>query len=92
MNSYIQGATVRLKAEFRSPSGTLSNPTTVTVKVEHPSGSEDTYTDAVLDSTGKYHRDILAPDVGVWRYRWESTGTVQQVGEGEFLISRSAFV
>jgi hypothetical protein len=88
---YIQGATVRLSTEIRDADRVLVDPTTTILKVENPSGSETTYTDAVKDAVGKYHRDILVPTVGTWYYRWEATGTFQQVDEGDFVVDRSAF-
>jgi len=90
-NHYIQGATVRLSTEIRDANRVLVDPTTITLKTENPSGAEQTYTDAVKDAIGKYHRDVLASTVGTWYWRWEAAGIFQQVDEGDFVVDRSAF-
>ncbi len=91
MNAYNFGASVRLSAEFSNASGTLTDPTIITLKTEDPSGIEDTYTDAVKDSTGLYHRDITVSKAGIWHWRWIAEGAVSQVDEGEFSVNPTVF-
>ena len=91
MNTYPFGATVRIKCTFTDPAGALGDPTTVTLKVEGPDGVETTYTDAVKDAVGLYHRDILVSGSGYWSYRWIGTGAIAQVDEDQFQVATSAF-
>lgn len=96
MRTYDPTDQVRLEATFRNTSNALANPSTVTLVVQKPDMSHDTYvygTDAevVRDSTGVYHVDVQPEDgeEGIWVYRWRATGTVQQATEGTFFVRPS---
>ncbi len=83
---YPLGATVRLYVTFTDADNAVADPTTVTVKVQNPALEEATYTDAVKDSTGKYHRDVVATAAGRWFWRWIAAGTLSAVDEGDFYV------
>jgi len=91
--TYWEGATVRLSATFKV-SGTLTDPTTVTLKTLNPSGTTATYTlgdsEITKDSTGTYHKDVEASVVGTWVYRWIGTGAAAGVDEAAFIVTASA--
>lgn len=95
------GDTVRINGEFRArTTGTLTDPTTVTLEVMDPQGDETSYTYAAAqvtkDSTGLYHYDLAVPNEadseGTWYYRWIITGTLAGVTEGSFKVRDSKFL
>lgn len=94
------GAQMRLTAEFRSrDTGTLGDPTTVTLKVLDPLEVETDYTYAaaqiIKDAVGRYHMDTDIPNstdsVGTWYYRWEITGALIGATEGQFIVKETKF-
>jgi hypothetical protein len=90
MNLYQVGDLVRISAVFRDIAGALVDPSTVSLKVTKPSGTQNTYTFAlsqvIKDSTGNYHYDASADAAGLWRYTWSSTGSGQAAENGEFRV------
>lgn len=91
--AYDVGQQVRLSFTFRNLAGELADPTTVTVKVQDAAGAETSYSDAVHDSTGRYHKDITitTPGGGVWYYRAEGTGALVAAGETSFPVRQTVF-
>jgi hypothetical protein len=95
MSQINPGDTVRLTAEFRNSAGTLTNPTAVTLRIRPKGGTPVVYVygvgvEVVRDSTGLYHMDYTVPNLGrfvAFDYRWEGTGTVAAVEEGQFLAA-----
>jgi hypothetical protein len=83
-NQYLKGQTVRITGTF-TVSGTNTDPTTITLKVEDPSGNEASYTYALGEVTksaaGIYYKDVVIDESGYWIYRWEGTGAVAAVDE-----------
>lgn len=95
-NRYFKNSMVRAKGLFFDGSDVPSDPTSVTVKVQKPDGTETTYVylvsgAVVKDAVGQYHIDILGDQVGLWYYRWEATGVVQATQERYFKVERSEF-
>ena len=94
VNVYDINDRVRLSVTF-TVSSTATDPTTVTLKVQDPSGNEATYTYALAqvtrDDTGDYHYDLTLDEAGAWSYRWEGTGTVTAAYEGELWVKGSRF-
>jgi hypothetical protein len=94
VNRYPKGATVTLDRKFYVGS-VLTDPTTVTLKVEDPAGTETSYTYAAAtitkSGTGIYTKNVACTLAGTWKYRWIGTGAVEAVAEGEFVIKRSVF-
>lgn len=97
VNIYDKGDLVRCTGTF-TDSETPPNavdPTTVSFKFKNPAGSVTTYVygvDAQLvrSGVGIYYADISLTAPGIWRYRFESTGTGQAAGE-HFFEARESF-
>ena len=87
MTTYTTGATVRVSAAFTT-NGAAVDPSTVTCKIQNPSGTVTTYTYAggtvTRDSLGNYHVDIDANQDGTWLWRFSSTGTGKAADEGRW--------
>jgi hypothetical protein len=86
----------RLTGTFEQADGTDIDPTKVFFKFTDPSGTTDTYeygTDAELvkSATGIYYVDVDCDEVGVFRWRFYSTGTGQAAEEGWFVVEPSWF-
>lgn len=95
INAYDRGDVVRCTGTFAT-SGSNTNPAAVMFKVMSPSGDVTTYTygtDAQLvrDSTGVYHVDVSADELGTYAYRFWSTGSGQAASEGQFSVRLSLF-
>lgn len=72
--------------------GLATDPTTLTLTVKAPDGTEATYSggQVVQTSTGSYYADVPVTAEGQWKYRWAATGTVVAAEEGSFLVRRRA--
>ncbi len=94
MNSYANGATVRLSCTFLVDE-VATDPTEVTLRVKDPDGTLVTYTLAggtvTRDAEGVYHKDVALSGPGRWRYRWEGTGTAPGAEESACNVERGAF-
>ncbi len=87
---------VSLYAAFRvRATGTLTDPTTVSLKLRTPSGVATTYTYAgttvTKDSTGRFSKQVTVDEAGVWAFQWAGTGTVAKVEEGTFEVLPSDY-
>jgi len=96
MAVYDRGDLIRCSAAFTDADDNAQDPTAVYFKFKDPGGNITTYTygsdaELVKDSTGNYHVDVNADEVGTWYYRFYSTGTGQAAGESEFDIQPSRF-
>lgn len=95
MNTYEFGAAPTVRVDFKVGSA-LTDPTTVTLKVKDPSGNVETHTWAgggvTRDSVGKFSRQIVTDEDGIWSYRWIGTGTCEAVVERQFKVKRSMFL
>lgn len=97
LNRYArhQTVTVYTSTPFSLPDGTPTDPTGVTLKVQAPDLTEQTYTYAgaqvIRDGVGSYHKDIAGDQVGTYTYQWLGTGAVNAAYEGAFVIDRSEF-
>ncbi len=90
---YQPGDTVRLSTTF-TVSGTLTDPSAVTLTVQAPDGTATSYvylTDAevVKDATGTFHADIVFATAGIWTWKWLGTGTAAGVDEGTLTVERT---
>lgn len=88
--SHVLGQVVTVTGTFRDSAGTAADPTTITLTVTAPDGTDDTYTYAAGQvtkaSTGVYVRAIVLDLAGTWTYRWAGEGAVEQVFDG-FLVA-----
>jgi hypothetical protein len=96
MRQYDLGDAVRCTAAFRSLSGVLFDPTTVSVSVRKPDGTITTKVygtdlEVIKVSVGSYYIDVDGNAPGNWFYRWFSTGTGQAAAERAFGIRQSQF-
>lgn len=82
MAQYSFGQTATLTATFKNTAGAETDPTTITLRVTSPSGTETSYTYAASTvsrtSTGVYYKALRMSAAGTWKYRWVATGAVQQ--------------
>lgn len=94
MQTWHVGDSVTLKATFTNTTGTVTDPTTVTLEVKDPSSNQDTYTYAgatvTKNSTGVYQKSITFDEAGWWTYEWEGTGTVAAVENNKILVKAQA--
>lgn len=67
-----------------------TDPTTTSLYVREPDGTETTYTYAgatiTKDSTGDYSKQITLDVRGVWYYEWRGTGTCQATATGTVTV------
>lgn len=93
---YDIGDRVRVTAEFRSLTGTLTDPTTIVFKLRSPRGTVTQLeygvdTALVRESVGRYYSDVDLNLPGTWCYRWAGTGAVQAAEEGTIVVEKSYF-
>lgn len=94
---FIIGQMARLSGEFQDgDSRDDVDPTNVYLRIRKPDATETTYTYGigivvVRDSIGNFHADIALDQVGLWFYRWVSTGAVTAADERGFQVDESEF-
>ena len=94
---YYPGSAIRLTASFRDENGTDIDPDTLKIKAWSPQGILSQYvygTDAnvVRASAGNYYAEVTPDAAGLWRIRWETTGTnATHATEDKFNVSYSPF-
>jgi hypothetical protein len=84
---YEIGAPARLTAAF-TVDGTATDPSTVSLAVREPDGTETTKTHAAgevtKDGTGNYHFDWPVAKAGRHHWTFTGTGNAADVQSGEF--------
>lgn len=79
---------------FSNTAGAATDPSTVSLIVRDPAGTETTYTYAggtvSKASTGSYYKDLQLTQAGLWSYRWIGTGAVEAVDEDVIYVARSS--
>ena len=85
--SFVVGATVKLRAEYRV-ADVLTNPSTVVLTIEEPNGDDQTPSD-MADATGKKSATFTPDQTGYHKWRWNSTGTAAGRKEGRFYVNSS---
>lgn len=92
---YQIGDILRLQVAFTDANDAAVDPTTVTLSVLEPDGTESSYTygaaQVVKSATGTYYYDLSVDQAGRHYYRWSAGGAYVAVDEGSFHISKSAF-
>lgn len=96
-NQYDLGDLIRLSATFKNASDVDTDPTTVTLRVRHNSGTPTTtYTYEASEvsrlAAGQFYKDVTLSKSGTWYYRWEGSGSVQQQEEKAIVIRSSHIV
>lgn len=86
---YVEGSQVTITGTYKID-GTVTDPTTVTIKYRSPNGITTTVggTAAAVTnpSTGVYKLDIDASVFGTWTYQFAGAGTVVALAENFFII------
>ncbi len=94
-SKWFPGDTARCECYFYVASA-LTDPTTITFKIENPAGTITTYTYAgatiTKNATGDYYIDVNLATEGTYHWRWVGTGAVAAADEGELTVIRSVFV
>lgn len=87
METVVAGNTIRLRGTFRNTARVLTNPTTVTLRHQDPSGNVTVVAagDITNESTGVYYYDLVVDEAGVWKYRFVGTGALVATNPEEFL-------
>jgi hypothetical protein len=90
-NKYEQHSLVRLQATFKNAALTLTDPTTVSIKLTLPDRSVTTYvygtdSEVVKDSTGVFYLDLICDTAGIHKYHYHGTGAVQASKSGELWV------
>lgn len=85
------GDTAHIEITFATLAGVPTNPTAVVLTIQAPDNSSSTPT-PVNDSAGVYHYDLSLTQSGIYRFKWQGTGTVAAVEEGEFAVKQSTLV
>lgn len=96
MKFFEFGSEVRFTETFTNLiTGAVADPTTITLRLRDPSGTETSVTYAggqiVRDSLGVYHYDFTPPASKVWAARWVATGSIVAADEFQFKILPSGF-
>lgn len=94
-NTYGLGSVVPVRVVV-TVNRTLTDPTNLTLHVRTPSGDENAFTylasQVTRDSTGHFHYDIDANEVGVWHYQWETAGTAEGgSADYTFMVGETVF-
>jgi hypothetical protein len=86
-NRYVTGNLVRLWVSFRNEVDAPQDPTTVTLRVQDPSGQVSVYETLELTKTsvGEWEYRLPAELEGDYSYRWEGTGALTAAEEGMFV-------
>jgi len=90
------GSEIRFRASFSNLAGALTDPTTTTLKVRPPGGSQTSYTYAggqlTKESTGVYTMLFVVATAGTWLYRWEAAGAlIVTTPDREFTVYGTSF-
>lgn len=93
--TYYVSSEARLTVKFYDITGVnLVDPTTITIKVRNPAGTETSHTygvDVTKDAVGIYHYDQVFNLAGVWYYRGIGTGAVKAAAEKRIVVQVSPF-
>ena len=86
-----------VREPFTTVDGVVADPTTVTLELRRPDGTELTYAwptggDALLvrESAGRFYRDLTIDTSGRWCWVLTGTGVIQTSEQGQFYARRRA--
>lgn len=92
MDNLNVGDVVRLRSVF-TVLDVNTDPTTITLEVQSPSGTTTSYTYAdeeiTREGTGIYYYNLSVNEAGWWVYQWTGTGTVEVVQGNRILVKES---
>ncbi len=94
-NKYKLGQVARCRGTWRDEDYAVTDPDNAYFHLIDPSSNEDTYQygvnpEVVKVSTGVYYVDVLCDEVGVFQYRYYSTGSTASADEDQFEVVESA--
>lgn len=93
--TYPYGATPTITVEF-TVDDILTDPTTITLVVQDPDGTDSTYVYSLGQLTrtaqGCYEKAITFNKAGNWAWRWVATGAVEAVIERRAYVEPSVVV
>lgn len=92
--SYNIGDLIRIQGTFKDISGTVVDPTNITLKVKVPAGTVSTYyypCTITRTSTGVYYFDFAITASGTHYYNWAGTGAYTVADESSFEVVSSVF-
>lgn len=83
LGEFAKGDACRARVWFLDADGFVATPTTVTVVVRQPDGTQNTYTYSAsttdIETDGAaYYRDLQLTSAGIWRLKW--SGTITDIG------------
>lgn len=88
MATYDKGDLVILTASWQNEAGAYVDPTTITLKIQDPTGSTTSYaygsSTMTKTATGRYRYEYQPTAQGKYSYRWEGTGTATATGQSGF--------
>jgi hypothetical protein len=88
-SSYQMGMAVKMSCTF-TVSSTNTDPTTVTLEITDPNGTQTDYTYAGgtvdKDATGIYSKTITPNLAGYWKYRFVGTGACIAANSFKFVM------
>lgn len=87
MNTYPEGSTVRVAAQFYSDSEP-ADPTSLTLIVNGRLDIELTQDDVVKDTVGVYHFDLANLEHGVYTYYWRGYGNLITFEGEQFTVDQ----
>lgn len=92
MDNLNVGDVVRLRSVF-TVLDVNTDPTTITLEVQSPSGTTTSYTYAdeeiTREGAGIYYYNLSVNEAGWWVYQWTGTGTVEVVQGNRILVKES---
>jgi hypothetical protein len=88
---YEVGDLARVSVVFTDLSNNPADPTSVSLLVQSPDNTQNTYT-PLHDSLGNYHHDLIISQSGTYFYRYTGTGAVQAVHEGQLTVQPTLLV
>lgn len=97
MTEYLIGTQVQARVTFTDVTGTPTDPTVITFRLENGAGVLVTETYGALGaaitrvSAGVYTRPVSLNTGGGWAWRWVGTGALEAAVEGVFLVQTSTF-
>lgn len=87
IESYLEGASVRVEATLFDFDNNVVNPTNVRLLVKAPSTTGSTVASTSISGNACIGF-ITASEPGTWRYRFETTTLPYIAHEGQFTVSR----
>lgn len=86
MTDYDLGDLITISG-YVTVTGVAADPSHIEIHIKNPSGVVTTAS-ALRSAAGVYYNNITANAYGTWVYQFSASGTVQAVGNGDFVVRR----